>query len=149
MSEQVRREFTLDVPAAKLHQAINDALRTNNSRYLLKSKNETFGSYSVSLIKNLYVLAATITVSAVTEAQTRFELSALPGQQLQKMPGMVSGMIEEFLQVVGDFATGKLIVREVMQSKGRQRAKSSWGGPLTIIFITIIIAVLMYFMWGR
>lgn len=147
MSEQIRREFTLNVPTSKLHQALNDTIQINNTRYLLKSKNEAFGSYSISIIKNLYVLAATVTVKSLPEGQSHMELSAIPGPQLQRMPGTVTAMIDEFLQVVGDFATGKLVIRPLSQGELVAQNKKTKNALIFMLLLLLAIGVAFYFVF--
>ena len=57
------------------------------------------------------MLTSTVTVSAISETETRFEFSAIPGPQLTRLPHISSASIDGFLKDVGDFASGKLVVR--------------------------------------
>ena len=117
MSEQIRREFSLPFPVAKINAAINDTCRTSPGGRQLKDYNAAFNTYSVTLVRNLYVLPTTITLKALSENETHFELSAIPGPHLTRMASFTSSMIEDFFKQIGDFASGKFVVTAVVPQK--------------------------------
>lgn len=106
MSEQIRREFTLAFPIEKVKNAIENAAHTSAGSYVINNRNEAFNSYSISLVKNLYALSSTISLRPVSENETHFEFSAVPGPQLTRMAHFTNSLIEDFLKRVGDYASG-------------------------------------------
>lgn len=145
MSEQIRREFNLPFPLVKIKAAIEDACRINNTKYLNKERNRAFNSYSISLIKNLYALASTVTISAISETETRFEFSAIPGPQLTRLPHITSASIDGFLKDVGDFASGKLVVRPPTAEDVAKQRKAGKTILLLMLLGVLFAAVVLYF----
>jgi len=149
MSEQIRREFTLPYPIEKIKAAIEDAVRTSTGGYQIKDRNPAFSTYSISIVRMLNVLATTITLRKLSEAETAFELSAVPGPQLSKMPNVTSSMIEDFLKKVGDFAAGRLIVKEGPKISPAQQKKNNRAATLGLLVGMIITALIAYFVFFR
>jgi|SRR6185437_3555964 len=145
MSEQIRREFTLPFPVSRIKTAIKDACRTSPGGRQLKDYNEAFGTFSVTLVRNLYVLPTTITLKAVSENETHFELSAIPGQHLSRMGTFTSSMIEDFLKQIGDFASGKLVVQvpcpRAPLTPEEERAANKRAAKGWVVLILILGAV--------
>lgn len=146
MSEQIRREFTLQFPMAKVKTAITDTCRTSPGGRQLKDFNEAFNTYTVTLVRNLYVLPTTITLKTLSENETHFELSAIPGPHLTRMASFTSSMIEDFLKQIGGFASGQLIV---------QAAKPQPSGPppsagrkaLGWLIMILVFSAMGLFLW--
>lgn len=145
MSEQIRREFTLSYPIEKVKQAIVDTCRTSPGGRQLKDHNAAFNSYSVTLVRNLYVLPTTITLKVISENETHFELSAIPGPHLTRMVQFTSSMIEDFLKQIGGFASGQLIVQQ--PTAGAPPTQKVSTGKALIFFIICIAfaAAIVYF----
>lgn len=146
MSEQIRREFTLAFPIEKVKASIEDACKTSQGSYSIKDRNAAFNSYNMLLVKNLYWLPTTVTLRAVGENETHFELSALPGPKLTRMSTFTTTLIEEFLGRVGDYASGRYVYTppthdQVVQAQAQEK---SGGVGLLIIIIAVIAAAIMY-----
>jgi hypothetical protein len=149
MSEQIRREFTLPYSIEKIKTSIEDAARTSTGGYQIKDRNPAFNTYSISIVRMLNVLAATITLRKLSETETAFELSAIPGPQLSRMPNVTTSMIEDFLKKVGDFAAGKLVVKEALKLSPEQQKKNSRAATIGLLIGVIITALLAYFIFFR
>jgi|HubBroStandDraft_1064217.scaffolds.fasta_scaffold756393_1 hypothetical protein len=122
MSEQIRRDFTLNYSLQKVKVAIEDTCRTSTGSYQIKDRNQVFNSYSISLVKMLTVLPITIGLNAVSETETKFSLSAVPGPQLSRNPYMTNEMLDAFLGKMGYLLSGKVVVKTtVRQISGRIR----------------------------
>ena len=146
MSEQIRREFTLPFSIEKIKTAITDTCRTSPGGRQLNNYNAAFNTYSVTLVRNLYVLPTTITLKALSENETHFELSAIPGPHLTRMASFTSSMIEDFLKQIGDFASGKLIVKTTVPQKVNppSAGKTAIWWVILIGGLTLLVAVLWY-----
>jgi hypothetical protein len=134
MSEQIRRDFTLNYPLQKIKVAIEDTCRTSTGSYQIKDRNPVFNSYSISLVKMLTVLPITIGLNAVSETETTFSLSAVPGPQLSRNPYMTNEMLDAFLGKMGNFLSGKLVVKTTAPQK---------SGPSQRIRILILWAIVI------
>lgn len=111
MSEQIRREFTLPFPIDKIKASIEDACLTSQGSYSIKDRNAVFNSYNMLLVKNLFWLPTTVTLRAISENETHFELSAIPGPKMTRMSTFTSSLIEDFLNRVGDYASGRYVAQ--------------------------------------
>lgn len=149
MSEQIRREFTLPYTIEKITRAIEDAARTSTGSYQIKDRNPAFNTYSISIVRMLNVLATTITLRKLSETETTFELSAIPGPQLSRMPNVTSSMIEDLLKKVGDFAAGRLIVKEAPKLTPQQQKKNNAAVTVGLLIGVAITALLAYFVFFR
>lgn len=147
MSEQIRRDFTLPFPIEKINTAIRDTCRTSPGGRQLTDYNAAFNTFSVTLVRNLYVLPTTITLNALSENETHFELSAIPGRHLSNMSTFTSSMIEDFLKQIGDFASGKLVVRitppntpltDEQKREMKRKERKGW------VILLVILAALGY-----
>jgi hypothetical protein len=146
MSEQIRREFTLAFSLDKVKTAINDACRTSPGGRQLKDYNAAFNTYSITLVRNLYVLPTTITLKALSENETQFELSAIPGPHLARMASFTSSMIEDFLKQIGDFASGKLVIKTTVPQSviPPSAGRTAIGWVILIGGLAFLVAVLWY-----
>lgn len=148
MSEQIRREFTLGYPLEKVKKAIEDTCRTNAGSYQIQNRNDVFNSYSISLVKMLSVLPVQIQLKKVNDTETIVEFTGSPGPQLSRVPTFVSEMVDPFLDKIGGFVSGKLIVKEAIPLTKEQVRK---GNTFAVIFFIIavggLIAVL-YLIFG-
>lgn len=148
MSEQIRREFHLAFPLERVKQAIEDTCRTGGVTYQLRSKNEAFNSFSISIVKGVYILPATVSLSEISERETKFEISAIPGPNLTKMPTVTTAAIEGFLQKIGDFAAGKLIVQvPTPEQLLVQNRKAGKGLLLALLIAAAIIAYAIHVLY--
>ena len=145
MSEQIRREFTLAFPLDKVKTAINDTCRTSPGGRQLKDFNAAFNTYSITLVRNLYVLPTTITLKALSENETQFELSAIPGPHLTRMASFTSSMIEDFLKQIGGFASGQLVVAPVVPRV--VVPTSPWRIAMGWLIMIGILAIVGAFFW--
>jgi hypothetical protein len=144
MSEQIRRQFTLSFPVERVKKAIEDAC-TGSGGHQIKNRNPAFGTYNIALVRMLNVLAVTVTVKAASDTETAFELSAMPGPQLSRMPSVTTSMIEDFLSRVGGFASGQYalpppaapLTPEQQEQKRKRESKA-------IVIMLIILAAIGY-----
>lgn len=143
MSEQIRREFTLAFPIEKVKASIEDACRTSTGSYVVNGRNPAFNSYNISLVKNLYVLPTTISLRAISENETHFEFSAIPGPRLTTMAYFTNELIEGFLGRIGDYASGRYVVSPEIAG---QLAPTNKG--CAIFFIIVGAAAALYISLG-
>ncbi|MDR3715960.1 MAG: hypothetical protein P4L51_24395 [Puia sp.] len=147
MSEQIRREFTLPYPISKVKTAVENACRTGSSQ--INDRNPVFNTYDISLVKMLNVLRTTVTLKQISENECSFELSAMPGPQLTKMPNVTTTMIEEFLKRVGDFASGRLILKVAPPITPGQARKNKIAAITGTLIGLAIVGLLAYFLYFR
>lgn len=145
MSEQIRREFTLPFPVAKINAAINDTCRTSPGGRQLNDYNAAFNTYSVTLVRNLYVLPTTITLKVLSENETHFELSVIPGPHLTRMASFTSSMIEDFLKQIGEFASGRLVVKPPVPMTPEQAKNGNFRAIIFFVACIVFAAVVIYF----
>lgn len=150
MSEQIRREFTIPFSIAKINAAIKDTCRTSPGGRQLNDHNAAFNTFSVTLVRNLYVLPTTITLNSISENETHFELSAIPGPHLTRMASFTSSMIEDFLKQIGEFASGRLIVKaappKLAAPEGGPRQSNSFKTFILLIVVLSMLCGLIYWM---
>jgi hypothetical protein len=147
MSEQIRREFTLPYSISKVKTAIENACRTGDSQ--INDRNPVFNTYDISLVKTLNVLRTTVTLKQISENECSFELSAMPGPQLTRMPNVTTTMIEEFLKRVGDFATGRLVLKVAPPITPAQARKNNMAAIVGTLIGLAIVGLLAYFLYFR
>lgn len=141
MSEQIRREFTIPFSIAKVKKAIEDACSVSGNGIILAAKNPTFNTYTINIVKGLYVLPTTVSLREATPESTIFELSAIPGKNLSTMPGTTTAAIDGLLQKVGDFASGRLIIGKVTPE---DVARQNRQAKNTLIFLVLGIAFIIF-----
>jgi hypothetical protein len=143
MSEQIRRQFTLPYTADRVKKALEDAC-TNSGGHQIRDRNPAFGTYNIALVRMLNVLATTITVKAISDNECSFELSAVPGPQLSRMPNATTSMIEDFLKRVGGFASGQYVIPPPVKLTPAQLDKKKKAEGKVAIIIWIVVAAVIY-----
>ncbi|HET6255809.1 MAG TPA: hypothetical protein VFE32_17160 [Puia sp.] len=133
--EQIRREFTIEYPIAKLRAAIESACAGNSGKYLLTDRNPIFNTFSVSVIKGLYVLPVTLTLIKKCDEETTVEVSAISGPGMSRIPTIMSAAIDELLREVGYGTTGEL---EIRREEARER-KRSVNRQISLILTAIVV----------
>lgn len=144
MSEQIKREFVLNYSIEKVKKAIEDACSTSTGSYQIKARNDAFGTYSIALVKMLSVLPVTLEIKRLGDNETEVNLSAVAGPHLSRTPTFLSEMIEGFLTKVGDFLSGRLVVRAPVQRQPPSRKRILLGYFILIGVISGIIAVIYF-----
>lgn len=142
MSDQIRRKFILPFPIAKVNKAIEDAC-TGSGGHQIQDRNPVFVTYKIALVRMLNVLSVTVTLKAVSERETAFELSATPGPQLSRLPSVTTSMIEDFLKRVGGFASGQYVLPppQAPLTPEQQAQRNKRQGKAAIIILVILIAM--------
>lgn len=73
----------------------------------------------------------------------------MPGPQLTKMPNVTTTMIEEFLKRVGDFASGRLILKVAPPITPGQARKNKIAAITGTLIGLAIVGLLAYFLYFR
>lgn len=108
MADQIRRTLRIGFPVEKIERAIVDTCQSRPGRYQIRNCSEALKTYNLSLVKNLYVLAVSVSLLVLAEDETEISFSAMPGPQLGRMPSFTASLIDDFLNEVGDRASGKI-----------------------------------------
>jgi hypothetical protein len=124
MSTDIRREFELPYDLKTVKKAICDTCATGGTAYQMKNSNEAFNSYTITIIRTLNVVTASISL-ADSEGKTMFILTAGLGPNLSKHPAIANGMVDGLLTQIGNFAAGKLVARPLTQEQIKKKGRST------------------------
>lgn len=132
MSDQIRREFTVNYSIDHVMKSIEAVCATKPSVYGLK-KNDAFNSYSLMLAFNLYAFPVAIQLKKITETSTTIILEATLGTNTRQMPTATNKCIDDFLGLVGRSLKGENLAQSI--PKG--------GCMVTLLFIGIILTTIL------
>lgn len=149
MSEQIKREFTLSFPMAKIKRAIEDTCSSSGGIFQVKDRNTVFNSYSLVFVKSLNVLPVTVTLKQHSESETIFELSAIPGPSFSRMPNVVTTAIEDFLKKVGEFASGRLVIRAPTPQENANNRANGNRNTFILGVVVLLLAIVAYFVYKQ
>jgi hypothetical protein len=109
ITQSPRRELTLNFPIDKIKKSIAEITRL--PQFILRDKNELFGTYKVAIVRGFKVGIMNITLNAVDEnkSQCVFEMFNAVGGNTS--PASFSLLQDDFLQYLANHLEGKTVIK--------------------------------------
>jgi len=139
--QQITRDFNLNYSLDDVKKAIELVSELSKKTYTIKSKNEAFNSYSMTLVGGVTVVMPQIQLKKISDDETNLVLTCTLGHGSASAPMTANEIIDKFFMLVGKSLSGEEINEKVI-------AKEKAGCFTIFIGLTGIGASVLYYMFS-
>ena len=135
-SHQVNRDFNLNFSIDEVKRSIEVVSENSKKSFTIKTKNDVFNSYSMSMVAGITVIFPEIQLKKISDTETNL----LVNFSVNHKPIIANEILDKFFILVGKSLSGETIDEEIV-AKGK-------SGCFTVIigFIGLSTSIIYYFL---
>lgn len=142
ITEAPKRHLVLSYPLESVRRSIAEICKL--SEFSLRSQNETFGTYTIAIVRGIRVGMLNVTLEGSGEASTKAQFETYNAAGGTASPVILNDLQDHFLNCLASHLEGKLTIQDAKVDH-RKGYKTLWLILLLVAAAMVLLKVLAPF----